>query len=1143
MPRISSLCPTFAAMLLLNAALLLPVPLHAQTQLPADTRKAPIASDIDPNSPPVLPPAITPMATPLVKPVQAPKNPLELSGPSATDTPIYYNWDGQRKSDDPALRLPTAPIDGITPEQKKKAPLPLFLYDYFAPARRVIEARRAAQQARYAPGSPSPTTQNNRRPLPNSTNADRSRQTSSQEDSTSQTSLTNTRRPRTRNFRTPDGQRQDGQDSQTPDSQDTQPQDSQMPDTSDMQTPDTQIQDTQNRRSRTLPGDQNTQGQDQTQYPGLRKNQPLTLEQQDQQNTLPDDNNLLPPVSRNEENARANGYGDAVDPLTQMLSGLTASIPPSYQLAPGDALTVRYWSATHPVQEFTDTVDPTGAVILEHARRVVVRGLTLAQAETLVRQQLGHLYRDVNVSLTLKELRSISVTVGGQAFSPGTYVVPSVATAFNVLYAAGGPTEDGSLRKIEIRRRGHLIGLLDVYKFVTVGAESGDIALQPGDLIYIPPRVSRVTISGEVGSPAIFEMSTQETLSDGLHFAGGVKPSAADQHVQISTVNPGQARILKDVDLRDTKQSRKIPLYDGDSVDVFSVRSTLVNSVTIEGAIDQPGEYALAPGLRVADLLQRARGVLPTAYPSRADLYRWNANNTLTLISVDLDRALAGDATANIPLVRWDRLKVYTREEVAWTGRREVTVRGAVQRPGIYYRSDNLHVRDLLLMAGGPTPDASLDRAVLLHQRGDGTYAYNFVPLAAALQGDTAQDAVIQDNDILAVYKVGEAQFTPKPIVSIQGEVVTPGDYPHGMDMKLSDLLKLAGGLKPGAAKRITIAHARHASTDPATQTINFVPEQGRAFVPQNDVVLQDGDVVTVQGTGGFKEKVELVTIKGAVNSPGPVALRGDKMRLSEAIQMAGGLRPEAYPEGVEFNRDPALIGTAGQKSLAEVISRLNDIINRSGYQRELAKSDIERIKATAGAATASTGALPVPNAAPDTTAPSAAAATLAGQLTRRDLVSPPRILNPDDLTPSGNVAVNLAKALRRPGGEDDVTLMDGDTITIPIRPTTVQVVGAVINARAVLFHAGQKVDYYIANSGGFTADAARDRIVVIHTGGGLIPADKAGPLQPGDVIVVPTKVLAEKIGNSHSNGLDDIFRSITSSAITYRLITSIFGL
>ena len=1137
MPRTFSLSPAFVRAsvrlpmvivgLLLCTSLCTPKPVMAQRTAPDAAAETGIAEPPPPTA-----------ATPLDKPVEMPKNPIALPKTSGDTPPVYYNWDGTRKSDDPKQRVPTAQINSVLLPPKKQAPLPLFLYDYFAPARRIIEARRAAQRSQYTMNSTAPNSSS-----PNASRLPRS----GQSDLSNPQSISDNRLPLNRNSPNSETQAQDLQ------TQGSQPQDLR---THDMQTQDGQTQDGQTQDGQTQDGQTQdsqapylpyprSQPQNQQTPSAQDSSQPLTLEQQDRKKYGAYDANAPQSMNKGTENTLANGYQEAVDPLTQMLSNLTASIPPSYQLAPGDALTVRYWSATHPVQEFTTTVDPQGTILLDQGRRVVVRGLTLGQAENLVRLQLGHLYRNVEVALTLKELRSISITVGGQAFSPGTYVVPSVATAFNVLYAAGGPTEDGSLRKIEIRRRGHLIGLLDVYKFVTVGAESGDIPLLPGDLIYIPPRISRVTVDGEVGSPAIFELTTKETLSDGLHYAGGVKPSAVDQHVQISTVAPGTARVLKDVDLRDTTQSKKIPLYDGDTVDVFSVRSTLVNSVTIEGAIDQPGDYALTSGLRVADLLQRARGVLSEAYPTRADLYRWNPNNTLSLIPINLDQALAGDSAANIPLVRWDRLKVYTRQEVAWTGQREVTVRGAVQRPGIYYRSDNLHVRDLLLMAGGPTPEASLSQAVLLHQRGDGTYAYKFVQLAAALQGDTAQDAMIQDNDILAVYKVGEAQFTPNPIVSIQGDVVTPGDYPHGTDMKLSDLLKLAGGLRPGAAKRITVAHARHQSTDPAMQTINVVPEQGRAFAPQDDLVLQDGDVVTVQGTGGFKERVELVTIQGAVNSPGPVVLRGDKMRFSEAIQMAGGLRPEAYPEGVEFNRSPDLIGTAGQRSLAQVISRLNDMINRSGYQRELAKSDIERIKATGSAVTSSSSnILAAPSAAPSSTPGAAEAAVpLTAQLAHRDLVSAPRILNANDLNPSGNVAVNLAKALRRPGSEDDITLMDGDTIMIPIKPTTVQVIGAVINARAVLFHAGDKVDYYVANAGGFTADAARDRIVVIHTGGGLIPADKAGPLQPGDVILVPTKVLAEKISSSHSNGLDDIFRSITSSAIVYKLATSLFGL
>src|SRR5205085_5322703 len=140
--------------------------------------------------------------------------------------------------------------------------------------------------------------------------------------------------------------------------------------------------------------------------------------------------------------------------------------------------------------------------------------------------------------------------------------------------------------------------------------------------------------------------------------------------VQVNTLNPGTSRVLNTVDLRKPVEVAQTALYDGDAVDVYSVRPYLVNKVTVEGAVDQPSDYPLQEGMRVADLVNRARGPLTDAYLNRAELYRWNPDNTITLVHVDLEKALGGDPNANIALTRWDRLKVFTREEVAWTGTR-----------------------------------------------------------------------------------------------------------------------------------------------------------------------------------------------------------------------------------------------------------------------------------------------------------------------------------------------------------------------------------------------------------------------------------------------------------------------------------------
>ncbi len=835
-----------------------------------------------------------------------------------------------------------------------------------------------------------------------------------------------------------------------------------------------------------------------------------------------------------------NAFNSIADPLAQLRGNVLASVPTTYSLSGGDKLILTYRTPTLSDTELRLTVDPQGAITLPEAGRIVVSGLTLAQAQAAIQRKLGLLYRNVSTQVTLEELRTIVVTVSGEAFQPGSYPVPSVTSAINVLYAAGGPTERGSLRRIEVRRQGRLAGTIDVYKFLT-GGEQPDIPLQSGDLITIPPRQSEITVRGEVRNPAIYELKDNETLADALRFSGGIKPSGVSQNIRIETLVPGRERVLKTVDLKTTSAARGVALFDGDNVDVFSVRDTVANKVTVEGAVDQPSDYAFTPGMHVADLVDRARGLLPEAYTPRAELYRWNPDNTTTLIPVNLDAALTRSSASNLLLSRWDRLRIYTREEVAWTGTRRVELTGAVQRPGVYQRSEGMRLSDLLRRAGGPTPDAYLNRAVVLHQRGDGTFAYEYPNLLSAIKGTNGSDVLIEDNDLVAVYKTDEANFTPERVVSIRGEIVAPGVYPRGDGMKLSDLIKNAGGFRPGATPRVTIAHARSFVDVPNTEVKTVSISVNDRGIPAQDLLLDDGDVVTVQGDGNFQNEVRLVTVKGFVNRPGPIVLSRKGMRLSDAILEAGGLKPEGSPEGTEFNRDPKMLASTGQKTIMQKVSALSDLINASVYRRELAKSDIERAKALKTAETEGAGLLGSLTGA-GTPAPVPSNPIVAQNLANRDLVSRPRTMGETDLTPNGNIAVNLPQALRKPGSEEDILLVDGDVITIPEMPTTLQVSGAVVNPRGVLFKSGAGLDYYITRAGGFAPDVAKDRIVVIRAGGGIFPASKAGALRPGDLIFVPTKVVAEKI-TANSNLLNDLFRGITNTALSVLLATKLFGL
>ena len=763
---------------------------------------------------------------------------------------------------------------------------------------------------------------------------------------------------------------------------------------------------------------------------------------------------------------------------------------------------------------------------------LTVRGQSIESAERSLQVQLRPYYKNVQVSISAPKLHTIQVLVTGAAYDPGSYSIPAVTTAFNLLTAAGGPMEDGSLRDVEVRRRGKVVSKLDLYRLILGDAQINDIQLQSGDMLVVPPRKSRVSINGEVLKPAIYELVSGETLKEALNFAGGVRRSGLSQSVRINTVTPGSERIIKDVSLNDAT-----PLYDGDEVEVFSVRNRLTNRVTIEGAVDLPNDYAMKPGMRISDLIDRAHGPLSEAFLQQAELHRWQPDNTDMLITFDLEKAMAHDPKSDLELQKWDRIRVYNREEVAYIGLRRVEIAGAVKMPGIYDASRKMRVSDLLRMAGGPLPDAELESAHLLHFHAGAPYTHEYVSLQNSSLSKPESDPEILDNDRLIVFHVDEAKFTPPFRVEIRGEVVTPGIYPRTSGMRLSDLLAYAGGLKPSSGNSIEIAHARRLEDGNNTRVVSVSLEPNRLPSSQNDQLLEDGDVVSIKGIGGFQPEVRSFIVIGAVNKPGTVFISRNGMRLSDAIREAGGLRTDAYATGAEFYRDPKSLVTTGQHIMVEQLEMLNQLLNDSVIKQEIAKSQLDLIRAAGAAAVDATGGISGTSA---TQNPGAVSAI--GKIDPAQLVAPARKFNGAQLDPNGYVAINLPLALQKPQGKDDIILLDGDIISVPKTPTTVQVLGAVYSKRGVLFEKGRRLEYYIDQAGGYTVDAAREKIEIFRVNGAVVSGRKSKDLEPGDVIVVPTKALSARL-SSRGNTLGDLFKAITSSAILYRLSTGIFGL
>lgn len=823
-----------------------------------------------------------------------------------------------------------------------------------------------------------------------------------------------------------------------------------------------------------------------------------------------------------------------VGPVQMSGSNVAIPAPDRYQLGPGDRINIRWSSPTEVARERTVTIDSQGAITVPAmGSRLVLRGMTLAQAEVALRKEVRRALRDAEVSLSLSELRSISISVVGEVVSQGSYQVPSVMTLFNALYAAGGPTMNGSMRNIQLRRSNGTAKTVDLYSFLLKGDASQDIALQPGDLILVPPATQRVAIKGEVGRIGVFEMKTGEKLSDLVKFAGGPKGSAITDKIEVISVLPGVERQLRTVDL---KNDAGYALNEGDVVTLYALREEVENAVEVEGAVDQPRAYEWKPGLTVSGAIAEAHGLRNDAYPIRADLYRRNPDQTLKLIQIDLQKALAKDPNHDVAIQRNDRLRVYFSNEVLWLENRFVNIEGAVRKAGKYLRLDGMRLSDLILQAGGLLPEANYTTAFVYRKKPDGSEGELLKPnLLGVINRDPASDVVLLDQDRVVVYTNAQANFMPTQLVTVTGAVQSRGIFPRSENITARDLIQLAGGLTPKAGNEVQIARARVPEGTPNESYALQDIITGRVN-PQ----IKDGDVLTIPELGNFQDAPILVEIKGRVKKPGVYAINSKTEKLSDLLKRAGGLMDDAWVEGALFTREPKYLTTAAEARLSPRVQELLRDIQEQAYLRALAKSDIDKIRAISSqqGSVANLGALTGQVAIPQV--PSSGDSEAAKKLIQRETVTPARNLTRDETTESGNVPIRLSEAVKSSNSPHNMLLKDGDILVVPEKPTTVAIRGAVILPSTILFERGKTLDFYLSKSGGSTIDADTTQILVIRAGGTITRARGTTRIELGDTIFVPTKVMVAKLTDGSAT-FDSAIKSITNVAVIWALISRLF--
>lgn len=472
--------------------------------------------------------------------------------------------------------------------------------------------------------------------------------------------------------------------------------------------------------------------------------------------------------------------------------------PLNYEVGTNDVLKL----VVYGVQEYSADLDVSkeGTVLIENVGRIKVAGLTIEAANTRIKQQMANTAYpslrsgESKMALTVGDTRTIQVTIIGAQRS-GNYNVSSLSNVLSALTLAGGPSEIGSYRAIELIRDNKVVKTFDLYAFMQNGDQSQNMGLKDRDVIKVPPYKGRIEIKGQVKRPGIFELNSTENFKQFLQYAGGFDDTAYTAWVKVIQKNEKEKAVK---DLAQNQFASYQP-QGGDIIQVSKILDRFQNRVKLTGAVFRPDVYELTEGMRISDLVQRADGLREDAFIGRAQLIRLKPNLLKELVTINLSKALQKDPNENIFLQREDEL--YINSIVDLRDSLTVDLLGEVRSQGRFNYVDSMTVKDLILMAGGFNYAANKQIEVArLVQYGDRVTNNQVATiLKTEVNGDLSFNAgqenfVLQPMDVVTITK--KVGFTNPEVVSISGQVQNVGKYTLSTRVeRVSDIVKRAGGL------------------------------------------------------------------------------------------------------------------------------------------------------------------------------------------------------------------------------------------------------------------------------------------------------------------------------------------------------------
>jgi polysaccharide export outer membrane protein len=607
---------------------------------------------------------------------------------------------------------------------------------------------------------------------------------------------------------------------------------------------------------------------------------------------------------------------------TQFDPNLAGPVDANYKLGPGDRIVLILTGDAE--RAFTLDVTREGFIVVPGVGEIPVANLTLGELEDQLYARLGRVYSGLrrgpgattHFSVNVARLHSNQVYVLGDVDQPGNYRISSAGTALTALYAAGGPTTNGGMRRIEIRRGGKLVDTLDLYDYLLHGEGSHDVRLQSGDVVFVPVHGARVRVYGEIVRPGTYELRRGESLADLVRNAGGFTAEAATRRVQVARILPpnqrdttDRARVILDVGsaARASDTAPAFPMEPGDVVRVFRVNERVGRRVSVRGDVGTPGDVGYTTGMHLSDAIRLSGGIKPDAYLGQVLVTRLRGSESARVQLRSAFQDSTGRPTDDLPLREDDEIRVFSVTE--FRAPEYVAITGAVRHGGRYAYREGMTLRDLVLLAGGLDERASLREAEIARlprSRDGGRLAvservtldssYLLVPHdrlrgapvangSGPVQAGAVRDVQLEPYDNILILAQPDWE-RPRRVV-VTGEVKSPGTYTLlTKDDRLSDLLQRTGGLTAAAYTDGIVFYRRQQHLGRVGVDLARVLRDSSY---RDNLLLQDGDSIHLPTFNG------IVEVQGAVNAPRGVAWVPGA-NLNYYVRSAGGASRIADP-------------------------------------------------------------------------------------------------------------------------------------------------------------------------------------------------------------------------------------------------------